>query len=150
MQRGAAVGRLAVVSAWRRRALDLFPRHARSIEDSATTVYQLFFDLLPDVRDALARQDAAEVDRIFEFAAWCFDQKELSNAAAVAFYEHVFDGSWSDRHEIARRIPARIAADLMVLWEERLSEARMTGVRELFGLPADASPKRERRSRREP
>lgn len=120
------------MSAWRRRALDLFPRHARTIEDPTSTVDQLFIDLLPESRDALARNDAAEVDRIYDFAAWCFEQRELSNAAAVMFYEHVFDGRWSERKEIARRIPPRIAADVMTLWEARLSAERMAEVRRLF------------------
>lgn len=120
------------MAAWRRRALDLFPRHARAIEDPAATIYHLLIDLLPESREALARGDGAEVDRIYEFAAWCFDQKELSNAAAVAFFEHVFDGRWSDRFEIARRIPSRIAAEVMTLWADRLSEERMAEARRLF------------------
>jgi hypothetical protein len=135
------------VSAWRRRALDLFPRHARALEDPTSTIYQVFFGLLPESREALARGDEAEVDRIYEFAAWCFDQKELSNAAAVAFYEHVFDDGWDERHVVVRRIPRRIAADVMTLWEDRLSGDRMTDVRNLFGLGAASTPPR-RASRR--
>lgn len=69
---------------------------------------------------------------MYGFAAWCFEQRELSNAAAVVFYEHVFDGPWSDRQEIARRIPPRIAADVMTLWAARLSGERMAEVRRLF------------------
>lgn len=133
------------MAAWRRKALGLFPRHAQAIEDPTSTVYQLFFDLLPESRDALAASCEAEVDRIFGFAAWCFSQPELSNAAAVAFYEHVFDGRWIDRREIARRIPPRIASAVMPLWEERLPPDRLAWVRFQFGTNESTDGRKTRR-----
>jgi len=45
------------------------------------------------VRDAHRTGDTAELNRIYGFAKWCLEQRsgELSNAAAVAFYEHLVD-----------------------------------------------------------
>lgn len=60
------------------------------------SIYMVFFELLPMVRDALAVGDADTARRIFSFAEWCSKQRsgEIDNAAGVAFYEHLFD-----RHE---------------------------------------------------
>jgi hypothetical protein len=81
------------MAAWRRRALELFPDLRRDLTGSDYSVYMLFFDLKPQLRDALARNDTALVRRIFDFAEWCADQtaQKLWNAAGVAFYEHLFD-----------------------------------------------------------
>jgi hypothetical protein len=81
------------MAAWRRRALELFPQLQRELNDGEYTVYSLFFDLKPMLRDAHDAGDAELLRRIYGFAEWCAHQhaKDLWNAAGVAFYEHLFD-----------------------------------------------------------
>lgn len=81
------------MAAWRRRALELFPELRRDLTGPDYTVYSVFFDLKPMLRDAFDRDDTELVRRIFGFAEWCAAQtaEELWNAAGVAFYEHLFD-----------------------------------------------------------
>lgn len=81
------------MSTWRLKAIELFPDLRHEFEQSDTTVYQVFFELLPRVRDAHDRGDNGELERIYRFASWCYRQKadDISNAAAVAFYEHLVD-----------------------------------------------------------
>ena len=73
------------MSTWRRKAIETFPDLRREFEQSDMTIYQVFFELLPRVRDAHARADGQELQRIYDFARWCFHQKayDLWNAAAV-------------------------------------------------------------------
>jgi hypothetical protein len=62
-------------------------------ERPSISIYGVFFELLPRVREAHERGDTAELQRIYDFARWSFEQQhgDLSNAAAVAFYEHLVD-----------------------------------------------------------
>ena len=50
-----------------------------------------FFELLPTIRDAHRSRDEDTLRRGYDFARRCFRHGgELENAAAVAFYEHLF------------------------------------------------------------
>ena len=83
------------MSAWRRKAAALFPDR-RSTVEHAPSVYQLWFELLLDLQGsyrAIPRDDD-RIERIYDFAAWCFAPKqnpELRGAVAVSFYEHLAD-----------------------------------------------------------
>ncbi len=81
------------MSAWRRKALESFPDLRHEFAQSDVTIYQVFFELLPRVQAAHARSDTLELQRIYDFARWCFQQKseDIWNAAGVAFYEHLVD-----------------------------------------------------------
>jgi hypothetical protein len=118
------------MSAWRRKAIELFPDLRQEIEAQDFTIYQLFFELLPRCRDAHNRGDAAELEKIYGFGDWCASQnaEDLWNAAGVAFYEHLADSRrtleaiphWVRRsifEEIAGLLEARIGA-------ERVAELR--------------------------
>jgi hypothetical protein len=109
------------MSSWRRRAIETFPELRSELEQPDTTIYQVFFKLLARVRDAHKRQDNGELERIYGFAAWCFDQKakELWNAAAVAFYEHLVDEQRT-RRQIPRWIRPDHFEELKPLFEDRL------------------------------
>jgi hypothetical protein len=81
------------MSAWRRKAIETFPDLRRELESPETTIYTLFFELLDRCKhrgDSVPEEERA---RIFAFAEWCSDQpaRDLWNAAAVTFYEHMGD-----------------------------------------------------------
>jgi hypothetical protein len=81
------------MSAWRRKAIELFPDLRSEVEDPDATIYSVFFALLPRCREAHDRDDTSELEKIYGFAEWCASQKakDLWNSAGVAFYEHLFD-----------------------------------------------------------
>lgn len=81
------------MSTWRRKAVESFPDLRHEFEQADTTIYEVFFELLPRVAVAHAQEDSEELRRIYDFAGWCFQQKadDLWNAAGVAFYEHLVD-----------------------------------------------------------
>ncbi|HTI26929.1 MAG TPA: hypothetical protein VL652_38450, partial [Kutzneria sp.] len=66
---------------------------------------------------------------------WCFEQpgRFLSNAAVVSFYEHVFD-DWDLRHDVARRLPTEVMAQVRPLWEWRLPADKLAEVDRLLGV----------------
>ena len=56
------------MSTWRRKAIESFPDLRWEFEQVDTTIYEVFFELLPRVRDAHARGDLEVLRRIYEFA----------------------------------------------------------------------------------
>jgi len=81
------------MAAWRRTAIDCFPKPRRDLNDPSYSIYQLFFDLLPEVREAHRERQDEHLRQIYGFAEWCIRQKthEPLDAAVTAFYEHLFD-----------------------------------------------------------
>jgi hypothetical protein len=109
------------MSIWRRKAIELFPDLRQEFEQLDTTIYQVFFELLPRVQDAHARRDMSELQRIYDFAHWCYTQKadDLWNAAGVAFYEHLVDEP-TIRSEIPRWLQPEVFEGCKGLFEVRL------------------------------
>mgnify|MGYP001454628956 FL=1 len=77
------------MSAWRRRALEAFPSLRAEISAANSTLYSLFFELVPICVAAHKTSDKESLKRIYGFAVWCSRQpeRELWNAAGVAFFE---------------------------------------------------------------
>lgn len=78
---------------WQQKALELFPDLRPDIEEEGANIYTLFFELLPRCEAAHIAGDTPELQKIYGYAEWCFHQqeKDLWNAAGVAFYEHLVD-----------------------------------------------------------
>jgi hypothetical protein len=122
------------VSAWRRRAIETFPELDAELRNSSETfsVYALWFELLPLVRQAHRDSDDDLLRRIYGFAEWCSEQQgELSNAVAVSFYEHLFDERWM-RPLVVPFLTDRIVRDVTPLWESRLSPTDMRAIEKLL------------------
>src|SRR5437870_2803281 len=114
------------MSAWRKRALELFPEQRRIIENKrefTSSIYQLFFDLLPDAEQAHQENNIDLLKRIYKFAEWCWKQKrrapDIYNAVIVAFYEHLVDES-SMRTAVAQWLKPEIFDDLQEVFRQRL------------------------------
>lgn len=119
------------MAVWRRQAARLLPELWTDEEDRETPSL-FFFAVLPFVRDAHRRGADEALGRGYAFAAWCLAQGgELENAAAVAFYEHLFD-SWDVHEAVARRLDQRTAGMCWPLWEARLEPERLTVLRSLL------------------
>lgn len=119
------------MSAWRRKAIELFPDRRRCFERGDATVYTVFFELLPRCIRAHELGDAEELRRIYGYAAWCHRQKakDLWNAAGVAFYEHLADERpmRDEFHEWVE--PDILESTVLPLLEWRLGK---TGVAEIM------------------
>ena len=122
------------MASWRRKVLALFPDLRVDVQRPDFSIYMVFFDLLPRVRDAHQDGDTETLRRIYGFAEWCFEQKakDLWNAAGVAFYEHLFDSHRSLWPEFIRWLSPRVVEGCWGLWEWRLSEEELAEVRQLI------------------
>ena len=111
------------MSTWKRKAIEIFPDLRHEFESLDTSIYGVFFELLPRVREAHKRQDNIELQKIYDYAEWCFRQpaQELWNAAAVAFYEHLVDEQIM-RDQISLWIKPDIFHELTSLFKSRLSK----------------------------
>jgi hypothetical protein len=109
------------MAAWRRKALKRFPELRRDLNAPDYSIYQLFFDLLPMVREGHRDHNCEVLRRIYGFADWCIQQKtkEPLNAAVVAFYEHLFDEPclWDD---ITQWLTPLAIEGCLPCWEARL------------------------------
>lgn len=81
------------MSEWRRQAMATFPDRV-GILQRTTSLNDLWFTLLQDIQEAYRStpQNAALIERIWTFAAWCFApsrHQTVRNAVAVSFYEHL-------------------------------------------------------------
>jgi hypothetical protein len=121
------------VSAWRRKAIELFPDLRQEIESPELTIYQLFFELLPRCREAHDRNDMAELQRIYGFADWCATQrsKDLWNAAGVAFYEHLADSNQTFE-SIPKWVRRPIFEDIAGLLEAKVGTERVADLRRRY------------------
>lgn len=113
------------MSTWRRKALEQFNDMRIEIQHKDTTIYMLFFELLPRVRDAHTNNDIEKLKKIYEFAEWCGNQKsqELWNSAGVAFYEHLVDSEITFE-AIPYWVKPNIFNDVKALFKHRLSEMK--------------------------
>lgn len=109
--------------AWRTRARRLFPHHARHLRQSTYSIYDLMRDLRSDLAQAHAQCDEETLIRIYSFTAWGLSQsdQDLSNAAGVAFYEHLFDPGEAGYLAVPWLSPVVIAS-CMGLWRWWLGE----------------------------
>jgi hypothetical protein len=121
------------MSTWRRKAIECFPDLQGEFEQSETTLYTVFFELLPRVRDAHVRNDTEELQRIYGYAEWCSRQRgyDLGNAAGVAFYEHLVDSQVTFR-QIPRWLPPDIFEAVKSLFQMRLTEGRYEELCDLY------------------
>jgi hypothetical protein len=121
------------MSAWRRKAVELFPDLRSRLEASDATIYLVFFELLPRCHAAHQCDDTAELEKIYGFADWCAQQKsrDLWNAAGVAFYEHLAD-SPQTLESIPRWVRRPIFEDIASLLEERVGGERVAELRRQY------------------
>jgi hypothetical protein len=105
----------------------------RELHDRRYTIYGLYFDLLPMAREAHDAADSVTLRHIYNFAEWCFAQrnKELWNATAVAFYEHLFDrrDQWQS---VLPWLFDKVIEGCWGLWELRLTDEELRRLRLLI------------------
>ena len=121
------------MASWRRRAIEQFPTLRDELNGKQYTIYQLFADLLVEVREAHRANDSARLSTVYDFAEWCARQraKPLWNAAGVSFYEHLFREPWM-RDAAAAWLPADIRSDCLGLWELSLAPADFAQVKRIL------------------
>ncbi len=121
------------MSTWRRKALELFPDIRNEIQHGDTTIYTVFFHLLPRCREAHQLHHQDELKKIYGYAQWCFEQKskDLWNAAGVAFYEHLGDYG-ETRDEMHRWVKPETFERVSGLLEFMMGQKKFVELRKQF------------------
>ena len=111
---------------WRKKAIECLPESRKDFEDPHASIYLVFSELLSAAINFHKINNIDRLQKIYDFAEWCFRQKEkdLWNAAGVAFYEHLGDYS-ETRQEMRRWVKPNIYSDIRGLLELRLSKEEM-------------------------
>jgi len=81
------------MSVWRQKAIEIAPELKKDFQDPDLSPYTVFSELLTLLVQAHANNDTTTIKNIYDYAAWCSQQKDqkLWNAAGVCFYEHLCD-----------------------------------------------------------
>lgn len=108
---------------WREYAIRLFPDFRGFYEDDEETIWSVLSDQLREVREAHRNGDIDRLKRIYEFAEWCFLQRDIQpemwEAAVPAFYEHLVDRT-ETYDVIPQWIKPEIFRELLPVFEHRL------------------------------
>ncbi|MEP6845642.1 MAG: hypothetical protein ABI861_06550 [Panacibacter sp.] len=97
------------MSVWLQKAIDCLPELRKEYKLNELTIYTTFSEILHATVEAHKTNDEGRLRKFYDFAAWCFKQKDksLRNAAGVSFYEHL-----GDRKETLDAIPKWIEKDI--------------------------------------
>ncbi|NEW09928.1 hypothetical protein GK047_29020 [Paenibacillus sp. SYP-B3998] len=108
------------MSAWRRKGLELFYDIKFSFVGGDDTVYSLIFELRDRVVTSHLKNDNEELNKIYNYAEWCFNQYRrshyLHNAICVGFYEHLVENDIT-RGAIPYRVKPYIFESVKTLFE---------------------------------
>lgn len=110
------------MSAWRRKAIALFPEHWADFAQPASRLSDVFLALLADATRAHAAPDddpdaARVLRRVHGYAEWCMRQEgELWNQAAIGFYENLLGSSGVPWERIAPWISPYAAEQIEGTW----------------------------------
>ncbi len=121
------------MSVWRRKAIACLPDFIKEFEKPDANIYSVFFELLPATRDAHCKNDREKLKKFYDFAEWCFRQKEkeLWNAAGVAFYEHL--GDYDETFlAMPNWVKRDIYDDIRGLLDARLDDEKMKKLDDIY------------------
>ena len=122
------------MSTWRRKAIECLPELRKEFEQTETSIYVVFSEMLTALVDAHKQTNIARLKQIYDFAEWCLSQKEkdLWNAAGVAFYEHLGDYEETMK-EFPKWIKSEIYSQIRGLLELRIQESELKKLDKLYG-----------------
>ena len=81
------------MSTWRKKAIDCVPELKTEFQANDLTPYGVFMELLPITKQAHLEKNTKKLNKIYQYAEWCFRQNDekLWNSVGVCFYEHLVD-----------------------------------------------------------
>ena len=114
------------MATWRKKAIECLPESRKDFENPDESIYLIFSTILSAVIEFHRQRSTERLQKIYDFAEWCLEQKskDLWNAAGVSFYEHLGDHV-ETRQEIGRWVKHKIYAQIRELLELRLSDEEM-------------------------
>ncbi|MER9002943.1 MULTISPECIES: hypothetical protein [unclassified Mesorhizobium] len=122
----------AALPRWRELAKAMLPVEFAEASYNSTqhcSIYDFFFALLPKTRLAHRDNDVDKLGRMHGFAQWAavHPNKQIWNAAGVAFYEHLFDDD-IDADAVMAWISPQVRQTVLGLWQYMLPAERFASV----------------------
>ncbi len=121
------------MSVWRRKAIECLPKLEKEFGRNNTSIYEVFSQMLSEVVKSHHEKDNIKLQKIYDFAAWCFLQKDkdLWNAAGVSFYEHLGDHE-ATRNEMHLWVKLTIYTSIKGLLELRLDKEEIKRIEKRY------------------
>ena len=122
------------MSTWRQKAIECAPELKKEFEQPDLNLYTVFMELLPLLRQAHNDKDYERLKKIYDFAEWCFKQKDekLWNPAGVSFYEHLADTD-ETYLQFTNWIKKEIYFDIRDLLNQRVDDDKMKRLDDYYG-----------------
>src|SRR5688572_12596252 len=122
------------MSVWRQKAIEIAPELKREFQDPNLTPYTVFTELLFLLKQAHDRGDVERLRKIYNYAEWCFRQKEqkLWKAAWVSFYEHLGDTDITFS-AFTNWVKREIYFEIRELLNQRLEDEKMKKLDSYYG-----------------
>jgi hypothetical protein len=112
---------------WYKKGKEVFPDiiYGDGLFHYVSSIYGLWFDLLPLTRNAHKKEDDTFLKKVYDFAEWCYFSREEgnSNAVMVSFYEDLVDNDETMR-KMVKWVSMDIVKAAIGLWEFRLSKSK--------------------------
>ena len=123
------------MSTWRQKAIECAPGLKKNFNAKGLTPYSVFMELLPLAREAHIIKDNKTLQSIYDYAEWCFRQKDqkLWNAAGVSFYEHLGDTP-ETFPGFTKWVKKDIYLDIRELLDRRCEDSKMKELDNYYGL----------------
>ena len=114
--------------------MECLPECKKDFEHPEESIYLVFGAMRSALIEFHRENKIDRLQKIYDFAEWCFRQKDknLWNAAGVAFYEHLTDHV-ETRRELSRWVKPDIYAQIRGLLELRLGEKEMQQIDKSYG-----------------
>lgn len=130
------VSSCSTTSAWRQQASQLFRalhRDLAAVLKNGDSIYHVFGELVPICVKAHENRNTEDLRAIYSFVHWCWDadveaDEDLSNAAGVAFLEHI-GHSEAVRTQIADWVRPQVFRATVDLWASQLEPGELLDVR---------------------
>lgn len=123
------------MSTWRKKAIECAPELKKEFEQPDISLYTVFMELLPLLRQAHTDKDLERLRKIYDFAEWCFKQKDekLWNPAGVSFYEHLADTDITYL-QFTNWIKKEIYFDIRDLLIQRVDDEKIKSLDNYYGF----------------
>jgi len=123
------------MSIWRQKAIDCAPELKEEFEEPGLSLYTVFMELLPLLRQAHIDKNDERIKKVYDFAEWCFKQKDenLWNPAGVSFYEHLADTD-ETFSQFTKWIKRDIYVDIRDLLNQRVEDDKMKMLDNFYGF----------------
>lgn len=122
------------MSVWRHKAIEIAPELKKDFQDPDLSPYTVFSELLYLLEQAHINKDTPKIQKIYDYAEWCFQQKDqkLWNSAGVSFYEHLGDNDVLFL-QFTNWVKKSIYMDIRNLLYQRLDDDKMTHLDKYYG-----------------